>query len=80
MSKMKRAQITLEYTCERTLERQLTILKRELLAGKEIIDNTFYADSQSFVLLAEQKFTDKRKFDVEMRPNGKVIHKVKSEI
>lgn len=80
MSKMKRVQITLEYTNEQTLERQLNILKYNLLNGVEVIDHTFSTDSQSFVLIAEQKFTDKRKFEVEMRPHGRVIHKVKSEI
>jgi len=76
---MKRVQITLEYTDEKTLERQLNILKYNLLNGKEIIDNTFSTDSQSFVLIAEQKFTEKRKFDEVQRP-GKTIQTVKSSI
>jgi hypothetical protein len=80
MAKMKRVQITLEYTCERILERQLTILKRELLAGNELIDNTFSTDSESFVLYAEQKFVGKRPFEEIKKPNGKIIQIVKSEI
>ena len=79
MAKMKRVQITLEYTDEKTLERQLNILKYNLLNGKEIIDNTFSTDSQSFVLIAEQKFTERRKFDETQRP-GKIIQTVKSSI
>lgn len=80
MAKMKRVQITLEYTDERTLERQLNILKYNLLNGKELIDHTFSTDSQSFVLYAEQKFIGKRPFIEEIRPLGKIIHTVKSEI
>lgn len=77
---MKRVQIMLEYTDERTLDRQLTILKRELMAGREKIDHTFSTDTNSFVLLCEQKFTKKRPFDVIEKANGKIIHVVKSEI
>ncbi len=77
---MIRVQITLEYTCERILDRQLAILKRELLAGREKIDNTFSTDTNSFVLLCEQKFTNKRPFEETTRPNGKVIQTVKSSI
>lgn len=77
---MKRVQVTFEYTDERTLERQLNILKYNLLNGKEIIDNTFSTDSKSFVLIAEQKFIDKRFFTEEIRPLGKIVHTVKSEL
>ena len=77
---MKRVQITLEYTDERTLDRQLTILKRELMAGREKIDHTFSTDTNSFVLLCEQKFTKKRPFEEIKKPNGKIIQIVKSEI
>ena len=80
MSKLKRVQIILEYTDERILERQLSILKRELLAGREMIDNTFSTDTNSFVLLCEQKFTTKRPFQEIVKPNGKVIQTVKSSI
>jgi hypothetical protein len=80
MGKMIRVQITLEYTCERILDRQLAILKRELLAGREKIDNTFSTDTNSFVLLCEQKFTKKRPFEETTKPNGKVIQTVKSSI
>ena len=80
MSKLKRVQIILEYTDERILERQLSILKRELLAGREMIDNTFSTDTNSFVLLCEQKFTTKRPFEEIVKPNGKIVQTVKSSI
>ena len=80
MSKLKRVQIILEYTDERILERQLSILKRELLAGREMIDNTFSTDMNSFVLLCEQKFTTKRPFEEIVKPNGKIVQTVKSRI
>lgn len=80
MGKMIRVQITLEYTCERILDRQLAILKRELLAGREKIDNTFSTDTNSFVLLCEQKFTTKRPFEEIVKPNGKIVQTVKSSI
>ncbi len=80
MSKLKRVQIILEYTDERILERQLSILKRELLAGREMIDHTFSTDMNSFVLICEQKFTTKRPFHQEKRPNGKIVQTVKSSI
>lgn len=80
MAKVKRVQIFLEYTDERILERQLSILKRELLAGRETIDHTFSTDMNSFVLICEQKFTKKRPFKEITKPNGKIIQIVKSEI
>jgi hypothetical protein len=80
MLKVKRVQILLEYTDERILERQLSILKRELLAGRESIDNTFSTDNHSFILLCEQKYLRKRPFHQEKKPNGKIVQTVKSSI